>query len=41
MLSSSACGEAAALEALPVQAAETGRCWRAPCWGLPKASAAS
>lgn len=37
-LSNSACGEGATPVALPVQAAETGRCWRAPCWEPPEAS---
>ena len=40
-LSSSACGEAAAPEALPHPAAGTGCCWRARCFGLPEASVAS
>lgn len=40
-LSSSACGEVATPEALPVQAAETGHCWKAPCWQLPEASVVS
>ena len=40
-LSNSACGEAATPEALPVQAAETGRCWKAPCWEPPEASVGS
>lgn len=40
-LSNSACGEGATPEALPVQAAETGYCWKAPCLGFPEASVAS
>ncbi len=40
-LSNSACGEVVTPEALPVQAAETGRCWKAPCWELPEASVES
>jgi len=39
-LSSSACGEGTALEALPARAAETGYCWKAPCWEFPEASVA-
>lgn len=38
MLSNSACEEAAIPGALPVQAAGTGRCWKAPYWELPGAS---
>lgn len=40
-LSNSVCEEGATLEALPVQAAETGHCWKAPCWELPEASVGS
>lgn len=39
-LSSNACEEEATRVALLVQAAETGHCWKAPCWELPEASVA-
>lgn len=38
MLSNNACEEVAIPGALPVQAAETGHCWKAPYWELPGAS---
>lgn len=38
MLSNNACEEVAIPGALPVQAAETGHCWKAPYWELPEAS---
>lgn len=38
MFSNTVCGEVATPEALPVQAAETEHCWKAPCWALPGAS---
>lgn len=38
MLSSNASEEVAIPGALPVQAEETGHCWKAPYWELPGAS---
>lgn len=37
-LSNNSSEEGATPEALPVRAAETGCCWRAPCWTFPEAS---